>query len=284
MTEFDFENHMNCLSFQLTPSQHQFYLEEGYLIFRQAYNLNRVQSLLAGLERLLDRALSTTGKIRWIDPQRRLPNRIGHMLHPDKYDLAFADWLDTNIIPMVEAILGGAIRHSLFGMLASGGEQPYRTAWHRDLCRPGHANEKKVLQRELFRHTQFNAPLKPNDRFLQIIPASHSRPSTKAEMDVYKRNPNSEMPGQLTVELEPGDIVYYDANLWHRGLNPEGLLRWTMHTAFWRAEIPVWEHESGQQEVMRSPGHLEQMPPLTRGCIQRYLDAYPAGNPISALD
>ena len=119
---------MNSLSFQLTPSQHQFYLEADYLIFRQAYDLNRVQSLLAGLERLLDRALSTTGKIRWIDPQRRLPNRIGHMLHPDKYDLAFADWLDTNIIPMVEAILGGEIRHSLFGMLASGGEQPYRMA------------------------------------------------------------------------------------------------------------------------------------------------------------
>ena len=50
-----------------------------------------------------------------------------------------------------------------------------------------------------------------------------------------------------------------------------------MHPAFWRAEIPVWEHESGQQEVMRSPGHLEQMSPLTRRCIQRYLDAYPVG-------
>ena len=125
---------MNSLNFQLTPSQHESYLEEGYLIFRQAYDLNRVQSLLAGLERLLDQALSTTGKIRWIDPQRRLPKRIDHMLHPDKYDSAFADWLDTNIIPMVEAILGGPIRHSLFGMLASGGGQPYRTAWHRDLC------------------------------------------------------------------------------------------------------------------------------------------------------
>jgi len=53
------------------------------------------------------------------------------------------------------------------------------------------------------------------------------------EMDVYKRDPNSETPGQLTVELESGNIVYDNANLRHRMLNPEGLLRWTMHTAFW---------------------------------------------------
>jgi len=58
-------------------------------------------------------------------------------------------------------------------------------------------------------------------------------------MDVYKRDPNSETLGQLTVELESGNIVYDNANLRHRMLNPEGLLRWTMHTAFWWVGIPV---------------------------------------------
>jgi hypothetical protein len=269
---------------QLSLEQRQTYRKQGYLIFRQAYNADRVKSLIAGVERLLDRALAGECEIRWIDRERRLPNRIGNMLHPDKYDAAFAEWLDADIIPAIEAILESPIRHSLFGMLASGSGQPYSNPWHRDLCRPGDPNEAVVLRREIARHVQFNAPLHPGDHFLQIVPGSHARPSTAAEMTVFRENPNDEMPGQMTVELEPGDIVYYNANLWHRGFNLDGVLRWSMHTAFWRADVPVWAHESGQHEAMLTPGHLERMPPVTRLSIQRYLDVYPTTEPLNARD
>ena len=83
------------------------------------------------------------------------------------------------------------------------------------------------------------------------------------------------MPNAMVVELEPGDIVYYNANLWHRGWNPEGINRWSMHCAFWRADRPVMQHEHGQREFMFTDGHLEQMPEKTRQYIQRYLDNYP---------
>ncbi len=277
-------DNMNQATVQLSQAQRKAYREQGYLIFRAAYGTDRVQSLIDAVERLIDRALAGECEIRWIDRERRLPNRIGHMLHPDKYDAAFAEWLDADIIPTIEAVLEAPIRHSLFGMLASGGGQHYSTPWHRDLCRPGDTNEEAVLHRELVRHTQFNAPLKPGDRFLQIVPGSHARPSTQPEMAVYTDNPNDDMPGQITVELEPGDIVYYNANLWHRGLNPEGVLRWSVHTAFWRADIPVWQHESGQHEAMLTPGHLDDMPSRTRTCIQRYLDIYPEDTPLNARD
>ncbi len=275
---------MSIASVKLSEEQRRTYREEGYLIFRAAYDADRVQSLIDGVERLIDRGLARACEIRWIDRECRLPNRIGHMLHPDKYDPAFAAWLDADIIPTVEAIFDAPGRHSLFGMLASGGGQSYSNPWHRDLCRPGALNEAEILERDLSRHVQFNAPLKPGDRFLQIVPGSHARPSTEAELEVYTDNPNGNMPGQITVELEPGDIVYYNANLWHRGLNPEGILRWSMHTAFWRAELPVWQHEYGQRDAMLTSGYLDRMPPGTRAFIQRYLDVYPDDAPLDARE
>ena len=83
------------------------------------------------------------------------------------------------------------------------------------------------------------------------------------------------MSGAMVVELEPGDIVYYDVNLWHRGWNPQGVNRWSMHCAFWNAECPVMAHEHGQREAFTESRHLERMPTVARGYIERYLDNYP---------
>jgi hypothetical protein len=131
---------------------------------------------------------------------------------------------------------------------------------------------------------QFNAPLLPGDRFLNIVPASHLRASTPDEIQASKAGDQADMPGALAVELRPGDIAYYNANLWHRGWNPDGELRWTMHCAFWKPEYPVMKHEYGQREALLTPGHLDRMPPVTRAYIQRYLEGYPQGEPKSLLD
>jgi hypothetical protein len=88
----------------------------------------------------------------------------------------------------------------------------------------------------------------------------------------------------MVVQLHAGDIAYYNANLWHRGWNPEGNLRWTMHCAFWRADFEVMKHEYGQREDILTPGHLDRMPARTREYMQRYVDACPEGDPKSFLD
>ena len=168
-------------------------------------------------------------------------------------------------------------------MLASGGEKPYTQQWHRDLCRPGDAEETAYLRRHEGTFVQFNAPLVAGDRFLNIVPESHRRASTTAEIEA-SRSELGQMPNALVVELEPGDIAYYNANLWHRGWNPEGHKRWTMHCAFWSAGATVMTHEHGQRELLTQQGHLEQMPPVTRKYIQRYLDNYPEADPPSLFD
>ena len=168
-------------------------------------------------------------------------------------------------------------------MLAAGGGQPYTQKWHRDLCRPGDADETAYLRRHEGSSVQFNAPLVPGDRFLHIVPGSHRRASTAAEIEA-SRSEAGEMPDALVVGLEPGDIAYYNANLWHRGWNPEGRKRWTLHCAFWSAGATVMQHEHGQREPLTRLGHLEQMPPVIRKYIQRYLDCYPEGEPPSLFD
>lgn len=251
------------------------YHEEGHLILREAFSSDRILSLRDALERLMDRALAGEIEIGWINQERRLFSRTGHLMSPDRYDPAYGDWLAEDLDPHLQTLLGATPRHSLFGTLAGGGGQPYKQAWHRDLGRPGADDEAEYYRRHHGTFVQFNAPILPGDRFLNIVPASHLRASTPAEIDAAAAGDEAQMPNALVVELEPGDIVYYDANLWHRGWNPEGVNRWSMHCAFWRAECPVMAHETGQQEDLQRAGYLESMPAIAREYVEHYLSNHP---------
>jgi len=117
----------------------------GYLVVHNAFTANRIQSLLAAVDRLIDRALAGDCEIGWIDKDSRLPARVGHLLHSDKYDHAYADWLGEDLAPHIERLLGNEpVRHSLFGMLASGGGQPYCQSWHR-ICASREKTGRKHL-------------------------------------------------------------------------------------------------------------------------------------------
>ncbi|MSR83586.1 MAG: hypothetical protein EXS58_11800 [Candidatus Latescibacteria bacterium] len=267
----------------LTPAERSAFDEQGYLILRQVFSPQRVQALRGAVEGLMERALAGRCEVRWLDRERGIPDRISHLLHPDKFDPAYAEWLDQDLAAHFEALVG-PVRHSLFGMLAGGGGQPYRQAWHRDLGKPGDPDEAGFLRRFHGRSVQFNAPLLPGDHFLNIVPASHLRASTPAEIAAAAAGDQAQMPEALVVEVEPGDIVYYNANLWHRGWNPEGGMRWSLHCAYWRAEYPVMKHEHGQREAFLTPGHLERFPGQARQFLQRYLDRYPEGPAPSALE
>ena len=259
------------------------YHDQGFLILRQAFTTDRMTSLRDALERLMDRALAGEVEIGWIDREKRLLQRTGQLFEPAKYDAAYAAWLSDDLDSHLRALLDGSPRHSLFGTLASGGGQPYQQAWHRDLGRPGADDEEGFYHRHHGKFVQFNAPLFPGDRFLNIVPASHLRSSTDQEIEAAAAGENAVMPGALVVDLEPGDIVYYDANLWHRGWNPAGVNRWSMHCAFWRADCPVMTHEINQREALLSVGHLDRMPPIARQYVQRYLDNIPT-EPLSLQD
>jgi len=270
---------------QITRSDLAFYAQQGYIVLRKAFSQARIQSLIDAIERLMDRALAGECEIGWIDRDGRLLQRTGGLLSPDNYDPVYGEWLDGELAPHLETLIaGGEVRHSLFDMLAGGGGQSYQQNWHRDLCIPGAPDEAAYLRRHHGHFVQYNIPLFPGDRFLNIVPASHLRASTPAEIQAVEAGKQATMPDAISVELEPGDAVYYNANLWHRGWNPEGINRWTMHAAFWSVAYPVMKHEYGQREAMLQPGYLEQMPPITTNYIRRYLEQYPESGPQPLFD
>lgn len=261
---------------RVTP-QHLRQLEaDGFVLLRAAFTAESVQALRAGVESLTRRARAGECEIRWLDEDRLVPDRIAHMLHPDKYEPVFGQWLAEDLADDLEALLGSPARHSLFGMLASGAGRPYRLAWHRDVGKPGAPDEVDYLRRHHGRLIQLNAPIHGADRYLQVVPGSHLRASTPQEIAVAAAGAEAppDMPDALIVEMAPGDILYYNANLWHRGWNPGGDQRWTMHAAFWRAEYPVMAHEHGQREALSAPGHLQRLPARARDLVQRYLDQH----------
>lgn len=256
---------------------------QGFVLVRQAFSQARIGALRAADEALVERAAAGEIALDWIDRGQRLPQRVSHLLHPDKYAAAFGAWLAEDLAGPIEALVEAPPRHSLFGMLAGGGGQAYRQRWHRDIARPGDPGEEAFLQRFHGNCVQFNAPLLPGDVFLEVVPASHLRASSAAEVEASKEA-GADMPGGVAVALEPGDIVYYNANLWHRGWNPQGMPRRTLHCAFWRASYEVMQHEYGQAETLRRPEHLAALPLPARRMVQRYLDACPAGPPKSLFD
>lgn len=291
----------------ITPDQLARFHETGYLLIRGAYAPDRVESL----RRAVDRALETPpppgaafSPVEWFDRAGRLPKSLRHLMHPGRYQPELGAWIDQDLLPRVEALLGGPVRYSLINLFTSGAGVPYIQPWHRDLIDTGAAGEFETMARLHGLFLQTHAPLRPHDDFLHLVPGSHRRPATPADLAAAERpklerpNPDAPatpaevaamrdfaarhaMPGSMVIDLEPGDAVFYDANLWHRGWGPEGRPRMTIISAWWRAHCPVMRHEHGQRDALRSPGHLDRMPAGLRACLQRYLDAYPQGEPQS---
>jgi hypothetical protein len=279
------------MDYRLTPSEMTHYREQGYVILRgaipdaEADGPLPIEALRADVRDLVEASAAGRGpEMPWINREKRIPERLGLMLRPGWIRPSFVRSLvEGPYLSIAAQILGGPVRYSLFGMLAGGDGKPYVQAWHRDLAPTSGEHELAILERNYRIFTQTNAPLFP-DRYLQIVPGSHLRPTTDAERDVlanargtHAQRGSGEMPGQMTVEMEPGDVAIYYSNLLHRGYNPTGAMRWTMHHAFVAAGQPVATHERGQEAWIGAPGYLESLPAALRPFMEGYLQAIPSG-------
>ncbi|KAK4201538.1 putative nicotinamide N-methyltransferase [Triangularia verruculosa] len=113
----------------------------------------------------------------------------------------------------------------------------FELSWHRDdIPREASAEEEKERLHNLteaYSHTQWNLPLY-HDSSLILVPGSHLRPRTDVERqaDPYEAN----LEGQVVVELQPGDLVFYDNNILHRGVYSGDKERVTLHGSVGRAD------------------------------------------------
>ncbi|KAI1758149.1 phytanoyl-dioxygenase family protein [Xylaria castorea] len=88
------------------------------------------------------------------------------------------------------------------------------------------ARESGTKKAKRYWNTQWNLPLYPDDSLI-VVPGSHVRVRTPQERAASPHEPN--MPGQLAVRLDPGDVVFYDNNILHRGVYSADKERMSLH-------------------------------------------------------
>ncbi|KAK0668480.1 putative nicotinamide N-methyltransferase [Cercophora samala] len=113
----------------------------------------------------------------------------------------------------------------------------FELSWHRDDI-PASASAEEEMgglhkPEEVYSHTQWNLPLY-QDSSLILVPGSHVRPRTEEEREADLYEP--ELEGQVVVDLRPGDLVFYDNNILHRGVYSGERERVTLHGSVGRAD------------------------------------------------
>eukprot|EP01050_Picozoa_sp_SAG11_P013827 SAG11_NODE_1646_length_4523_cov_1.447559_2_plen_343_part_00 len=283
----------------LTAGQLAQFHEQGFVIVRAAFAPERIEQLRVAVEGICRRAAEAEDvgdkagpQVAWLNREKRFPARMGDWLHPTKYDPAFGEWMALDCMDHLEQLLGGPTRHCRFQMLASGDGQPYKQHWHRDWGSPESVIglPKRARATDYSRccaacnglHVEWNTPLLPGERFLHVVPSSHNRPNRPAEtarmgggfVNGEDETRTDAMPGAVVVEMEPGDVCYFDAGIIHRGWNAGGIDRWTMHNVSWAADIPCmsdYDPVSSApelEELMRT----QALPPRFEGYLRAFTD------------
>lgn len=177
---------------------------------------------------------------------------VQHLLHPDMPGRStFASlYFKPELLSIVSELLSIPASSSasdilvmeLFNLLVSpSGNVDFELRWHRDAIplTPEMSAEEEL--KELYEksppegqsHAQYNIALYP-DSSLIVVPGSHRRARTEVEKmaDPFE----AELPDMITVHMQPGDAVFYDNNILHRGVytgidtgDQKQLGRFTLH-------------------------------------------------------
>ncbi|KAK3902673.1 hypothetical protein C8A05DRAFT_15287 [Staphylotrichum tortipilum] len=175
---------------------------------------------------------------------------VQHLLHPDlplteeERGVIAGVYFGGEMRGVVAELVGGGgegLVMELFNMLVRPGREDggggFELGWHRDdvPASVGAEEEGKRLgvgedgrwEREErgYVHTQWNLAL-VEEESLVVVPGSHRRVRTEVERKV---GPYEELPGQVVVRMKPGDVVFYDNNILHRGVYDGSKERFTLH-------------------------------------------------------
>lgn len=129
-------------------------------------------------------------------------------------------YFSSKILDIVKELLPGATHDNelvmeLLNMLVAP-DCAFELRWHRDDI-PSQATVEQELERlsKPSWHAQYNLALY-EDESLILVPGSHCRARTETERMASAFEPK--LPGMLVVKLKPGDCVFYNNNILHRGV------------------------------------------------------------------
>ncbi|KEQ61807.1 phytanoyl-CoA dioxygenase family protein [Aureobasidium melanogenum CBS 110374] len=156
---------------------------------------------------------------------------VQHLMHPDlpHHDTFAASYFAPYITDAVTEILQCSPNDlvlELYNLLIRP-DTNFALRWHRDDISPEvSAQEELTRLQEPMLHAQWNLALYP-DSSLVVVPGSHKRPRTEEERcaDPFE----NDLPGQMVVKMDPGDIIFYNNNILHRGVYSSEAERMTLH-------------------------------------------------------
>ncbi|KAK3186259.1 hypothetical protein K4F52_005023 [Lecanicillium sp. MT-2017a] len=156
---------------------------------------------------------------------------VQHLMNPELpgHDIFTELYFSEEVLSIVRELMScndEDLVMELFNMLVRP-ESMFVLRWHRDDISAEATAEEEMerLSRPGF-HAQYNFALY-EDQSLILVPGSHKRARTDAERnaDPFENN----MPDQMVVKLEPGDIAFYNNNILHRGVYDHTKDRITLH-------------------------------------------------------
>lgn len=157
---------------------------------------------------------------------------VQHLLHPDmpgREDFAKC-YFSESILAVAGELMGVSpdenennepLVMELFNLLVAPETKDFELRWHRDDISEQASAVEEIRQLAAKSpggrqsHAQYNLALCP-DASLIVIPGSHRRARTETERNAGPYEPF--LPDQLVVTLQPGDAVFYDSNILHRGV------------------------------------------------------------------
>jgi len=156
---------------------------------------------------------------------------VQHLMHPDlpDHDLFAESYFTDKVVGPVKELLqcgDDELIMELYNLLVRP-DHDFELRWHRDDI-PATVSDEEELERlnEPAFHAQWNLALY-NDRSLIVVPGSHKRARTTKEREADPFEPA--MPEQIIVEMQPGDVVFYNNNILHRGVYDPKVERMTLH-------------------------------------------------------
>ena len=254
----------------LTPDMREQYESAGYVVVDNLFEPRVLAELHAAVSRVRAKVLSGEVDIYTHRSDKGEPWAIRGLFAPEFGEPIFAEHiLDPRLMEFARSVLGPELRLGGTLIFTNPDQNNYGTGWHRDVGKEfldvDEATEMAMLNRPQ-RSFKWHLALAP-DSCLQLIPGSHRRYRTEREREVLfgkteagEGRSNEDLPGQYTIELRPGQTVFWNGNTIHRGVYQAGVSRLTL--------VGVWERYRPDEEPKEVDPRLEWMlAPNVRGFL-----------------
>ncbi|POW22202.1 hypothetical protein PSHT_01542 [Puccinia striiformis] len=205
-----------------------------------------------------------------------------HIMHPALAQPAFASFYFSTPMTEIVGLLSDMSpdEHTMAGLhnlLVEPLNHRFALSWHRDTIKSNvdeDEERQRLASKALYGGVQWNLALY-HDECLFVVPSSHLRTRTPIERQITTQalnSPTCEMPGGIPATLAPGEAVFYDPEILHRGTYDPKSKRRTLHGA----------HLDCRADISRAGGLLQHFKPCGMYYAQpEFLRTLPVDNPCA---